>query len=119
MNHDVLVYLSGPIAAYGAYSVERNIADALPVYRHLLSLGMPAFLPHLNAIYPSCWSGISYETWIAYDFAIIDRCTHVLMLPRWEDSKGATREMYYAGEHGKPIYYSTQEVINALATVTS
>jgi hypothetical protein len=40
-----------------------------------------------------------------FDFAVIDRCTHVLMLPRWEFSSGARRERDYALDHGKPVIY--------------
>lgn len=99
---DVFVYLSGPITAKHGYTVEENAAAAVKVYLDLLSRGVWSFCPHLSAGFPSAFA-IDYETWIAYDFAVIDRCTHVLMLPRWETSSGAVREREYALSHGKII----------------
>jgi hypothetical protein len=54
------------------------------------------------------------ETWLAYDFAIIDRCTHVLMMPRWESSVGAIREQEYAQAIGVPVFFSADELARAV-----
>ncbi len=98
----MFVYLSGPITAKHGYSVEENIAAAVKVYLDLMGRGIWSFCPHLSAAFPSSFQ-IDYEQWIAYDFAVIDRCSHVLMLPRWETSAGAVRERDYAIAHGKTI----------------
>lgn len=114
MRKDVFVYLSGPITAKHGRSVEQNVADAAEFYWKLLRAGIPAFCPHLSGLFPTAFS-IDYETWIAYDFAIIDRCTHVLMLPRWETSDGAKRERDYATERGIPVAHTDAELLAMVA----
>ncbi len=103
MRSDVFLYLSGPITAKHGYSVEENVASAVKIYLACLQRNLPAFCPQLSGIFPSAHHDIAYETWIAYDFAVIDRCTHVVLLPRWEMSSGACREREYAGARGIPI----------------
>lgn len=111
------VYLSGPITAKNGHSVEANVSDALNVYWACLGAGIPAFCPHLSAAFPTGHTAIGYEAWLAYDFAVIDRCTHVLMLPRWESSKGARLELEYAHRRGVPTFFSMDELQQAVAAV--
>lgn len=113
MKSGVFVYLAGPISASAlltggateSFTVEQNIAAALAVFLDLTRRGVPSFCPHLGAAFPSC-HGVEYETWMQYDFAVLDRCTHVLMLPRWRDSSGARREYAYAKGKGIRVFES-------------
>lgn len=114
---NAFVYLSGPITAKCGFSVEENVASALNVYWACLLCGIPAFCPHLSATFPTAHSAIAYETWMAYDFAVIDRSTHVLMLPRWDSSSGAIREMEYAKTRGLSVVFSVSELQQALDAV--
>lgn len=95
MRKDVLVYISGPIAPANGYTVEQNIQRGLEVFMGLSELGIPSFLPHMNAAHPIT-SRIDYDKWLEYDCRIIDRCTHVYMMPDWALSKGAIMEYNYA-----------------------
>jgi hypothetical protein len=99
MRPDLFVYLAGPLTARDGWTVEHNVIAALRVYQQLVTAGIPCFCPHLSAE----MTEVEYETWMAHDFAVIDRCTHVLMLPRWESSPGAVREHQYAIAQGKTI----------------
>ena len=110
MRTDLFVYLSGPMTAKDGFSIEENAIAGAKVYFDLLQRGIPAFCPHLSGIFPSAWSAMPHERWLAYDFAVIDRCTHVLMLPRWEGSVGARAEREYAERQGKPIVYGIEEL---------
>jgi len=110
MRRDLFVYLSGPMTAKHGVTVEENVAAGLRVFLDCLRRGVPAFCPHLSGAFPSAWIGISWDRWIDYDLAVIDRCTHVLMLPRWETSAGARKEFVYALEVGKPIVLSLDEL---------
>lgn len=103
MRSDIFVYVSGPITAKGGFSVEENVAAAVKVYLSLLRRGIPTFCPHLSGAFPSAFSDVDYETWLAYDLAVISRCTHVLLMPRWEQSAGAIRERAYAESIGVPV----------------
>lgn len=110
MRRDVFVYLSGPISPKNGRSVEANVAAALHVYLDCIQRGVLAFCPHLSAIFPSSHLGISYDVWMEADYAIIDRCTHVLMLEGWQHSKGAIMEQSYAQLQGKPVIYTLDEL---------
>lgn len=47
----------------------------------------------------------SYEDWLRVDFAMLDACDAVFLLPNWEDSMGAKLEIAYAFKHGKEVFY--------------
>jgi hypothetical protein len=117
MRRDVFVYLSGPISPKNGRTVEVNVAAALAVYLDCLKRGILAFCPHLSAIFPSAHTAITYDIWMEADYAIIDRCTHVLMLDGWQFSKGACDELAYATLHGKPAIYSLDEIERAWPAV--
>lgn len=111
MNRNVLVYISGPMTAKDGRTMEQNTADGVAVYLDLLQRGIPAFSPHLSGAFPSAWSALNHQQWIDYDLAIIDRCTHVLMMDRWETSKGACMELEYARSKSKPIAWSIDDLV--------
>ena len=111
MRKDLFVYISGPMTAKDGRTVEDNVADGLRVYWELLSHGIPAFCPHLSGAFPTAWSLLPHEQWLAYDYAVIDRCTHVLLMPRWASSAGARLEKSYAESIGKPVVTSIAELL--------
>lgn len=104
---NVLVYLSGPITPRNGYTVEDNRASAEKIFLDLIRMGIPCFCPHFT---PIAEEWVDYETWIQYDFAILTRCTHMLMLPRWENSPGALRERAEAIRLGMQIFDSLEEI---------
>lgn len=110
MRRNLFVYISGPMTAKNGFSIEENVAAGVRVYLDCLKRGIPAFCPHLGGAFPSAWSDVSWETWLDYDLAVIDRCTHVLLMPRWESSAGAVKEAAYAKAQGKPIVYAIDEL---------
>lgn len=113
MRRGVYVYISGPITAKGSVSIEENAVLALCVHLELVRLGIPNHCPQLVGMYPSA-SLISWETWIEFDLAIIDRCSHLLMLPKWRESRGAVEEHDYAKKINLPIAYSIPELVEIL-----
>lgn len=110
MRRDRFVYISGPMTASGSHTIEDNVVDGLRVYWALLRRGIPAFCPHLSGLYPTAWGLLDHTEWVEYDRRVIDRCTHVLLLPRWEASLGARLEKAYAEEIGVPVVYSIAEL---------
>lgn len=110
MRRDLFVYISGPMTAKDGYSIEQNVSAGLRIFLESLQRGIPAYCPHLSGAFPSAWADVSWETWLEYDLAVIDRCTHVLLMPRWETSAGAVKERAYAESIGKPIIFSLDEV---------
>lgn len=110
MRQDILVYISGPITAKDGYLVEMNVADGLKIFLELTQLDIPSFCPQLMGAFPSS-SFIKYEKWMDYDFAVIRRCTHMLMLPRAIHSDGAMRERDFAISLKLPIAHSISELL--------
>jgi hypothetical protein len=96
-------------------TVEQNTADGVAAYLACLRAGIPAFSPHLSGAFRFAWADVPYQTWLDYDFAVIDRCTHVCMLPRWETSTGATAERQYALDNGIPVLDGIEALIQAVA----
>ncbi len=107
VRRDLFVYLSGPLTAAHGYRGEDNVAAGLRVFFDCVARGIPAYSPHLSGAVPST---ISWAQWVAYDCAVIDRCTHVLLLPRWETSTGARVERDYALRIGTPVITSLDEL---------
>lgn len=114
MRPNILVYISGPIAPKYGFSVEENVAVALKVFLELTKRGILSFCPHLTAAFPSAHSEVAYEKWMEYDLAMIDRCTHILMLPRWGESKGAIDELNYAVVKNVQVAYTVVELLEML-----
>lgn len=110
MRRDLFVYISGPMTGKHGYLIEENVAAGLRVFLECMRLGIPAFCPHLSGAFPSAWSAVEWERWLEYDLAVIDRCTHVLMMDRWGLSIGAIKEREYAVSIGKPVIYSLGEI---------
>lgn len=117
MLKNVLVYISGPMTPKDGYTIEENVAAGARLYWALLQRGIPAFCPHLSGAFPTAWSVLPHSDWLAYDFAVIDRCTHVLMMPRWASSTGATMEKLYAEEISVPVFFSAEELATAVGAV--
>lgn len=109
VRRDVLVYLSGPISPGNGKTVETNVAVALAAYLECVKRGIPAICPHLSGAFPSAWQ-IPWGDWLAYDLAMVDRCTHVWMLPGWQGSEGARMERAYAEAAGTPVIGSLEEL---------
>lgn len=116
MLRDVLVYLSGPMTQYdpSGPSVEQNLAVGVDMHLRLLRAGVPNFCPHLCGLVPSAWSTVTHDQWLAYDEAIIDRCTHLYLLPFWTRSNGAQREFTYAHRKGLPVAYNLDQLSRML-----
>lgn len=105
----MIVYIAGPLSAKDGVSVETNVAAAFEVFFRLIKRGINAFCPHLVALHPKAWE-IDYERWLEYDLVMLERCTHVLMLPRYETSQGAVFERNYAMSQNKIIVYDEESL---------
>jgi len=113
MRADVFVYISGPITAKHGYLVEENVAVGLKMFLDLTALGIPAYCPQMIAGFPSAFN-IAWEQWMDLDYIMISKSTHVLMLPRWRDSRGAMEERIFADTQNIRVCESLPELLDAI-----
>lgn len=111
---NVLVYIAGPITPKNGYLSEENVLEGFKAHIELVKGGIPNYCPQLVGAFHSAWTEVTWETWMRHDHAIIKRCTHMLMLPNWETSKGACEERHFAHDMGMPIAYSIPELVMLL-----
>ena len=102
------IYIAGPI---GKVNRLPNCINAIKVADQVMAMGLCPWVPHLDY----WWNEISpksYEEWLAWDFKWIEVCDAILRIPG--ESPGADREIDYAKKCGKPIFYSLEELKDAI-----
>lgn len=99
-----LVYICGPITAPTAWQQEHNIRAAEHVFALLAVAGIPAICPHLHSRFLD--GLVTHEEWMALDFAILDRCTDLVCVTGWEQSKGSLQEREHARRRGIRVWDS-------------
>lgn len=95
------VYLSGKIAGLSEEEYKQNFAQA--------AMDALAFFPddQVTIVNPATLPAI-HNSWADYllrDLMLLKDCDAIVMLPNWEDSKGATTEYYFATGMGIEIHY--------------
>ena len=101
----MVLYLAGPYTASHGRSVDSNIQTARLAAIDVWNKGHAAICPHMNTAYMDNWGcNIGWQGFIDGDFEIIKRCDGLIMLPHWEQSKGACAEHKLARQLGLPIW---------------
>jgi hypothetical protein len=103
------VYVAGPISKGDQFM---NVRNAILVGERLRAAGLVPFVPHLSALW-NLIVPVGYEDWMALDFSWIERCDAVLRMDG--ESSGADREVVFTNELGKPVFYSEEELLTAVA----
>lgn len=108
----MIVYIAGPMTPKDGFTAKQNLDQAVEAWIELVQACIPSFCPQLGNAIETHVHG-DYDLWMRYDFALIDCSTHVLMLPRWESSYGASLEHEHALKTGKQVCYAVSEVLSA------
>ena len=108
------VYLAGPITPTERRTLDQNVHQAVRTLRYLTARRVAAVCPQLSALRPELLAlpdapvavgGPTYEDWMQVDFVLLATCKAVLALPGWDTSRGARRELLFAGDRGVPVFY--------------
>lgn len=109
----LLIYLAGPMT----HNFIGGLIDAIDTGARLIEMGHVVYLPQLFMLMDVRKSQTAelfpgtpvYESWMGYDFRVIDLCDALFRLPG--DSAGADREVRYATvERGIPVFHSIMAV---------
>jgi len=101
-----VVYIAGPYLpkseVFGAALGEwrENVRQADAAGRALCGAGYAVIVPHKNTYGWDDEPGLGWEDFLRMDEALIERCDMVVLLPRWEQSRGALREKAFAESRG-------------------
>lgn len=107
MRHKV-IYISGK---YTIGNTKENINKAREMAIKVWESGFTALCPHLNSGHFES-NDISYDDFIKGDLELLNRCDAILMLPEWEESKGANLEFEFARDFHIPIFLSLEGLIH-------
>ena len=110
MTETTWVYVSGPLTTGGPSALAGNVRRAVEAGCELIRRGYVVVVPHEKALLCEKLLDMPYESWLAYDLKVIDRCDALLRLPG--KSGGAAREVdYCARVLGRPVYYSLDTLV--------
>lgn len=109
----MLFYSAGPYSSEDPREIEENIKTARRWAIRLWEAGHTVICPHLNTMHFEKDCKCHYEDYMRGDFQMIARCDAIFMLPGWEKSQGARREMEYAKSLGMPVFFSRDYIATA------
>lgn len=101
-----LLYLAGPFSDDDPiHGVARNVLAASEIALEAARKGWMPVCPHKNTQDFQHAADIPPEFWYEGDLDLMRRCDAVLMLPGYERSQGALRELEVATAEGMGVYY--------------
>lgn len=107
-----IVYIAGKYQAPHLNGVRINVLRAEALAMAYWAKGYGVICPHKNCNLIEC-PGLTEEQIMEAFFTIIRRCVDVMvMIPGWQDSRGATQEHDLAKALGIEIIYETEEIIS-------
>lgn len=99
------VYIAGPYSGDSPEEVDYNIIVARGVMADLLRQGYAPFCPHtMTAAFDRHYPDICYEIYLETDMEWLKCCDAIYLLPRWEKSAGAVKELALAMELGIEVF---------------
>lgn len=107
----ILSYLAGPFTADTPWGIERNIraaedaAELILTHRSDVSL----IVPHMMGRH-FVGRASTPEYWYAATMRQMEACSELVLLPRWQGSKGSRAEFRRAHELGLKIYAAPEDL---------
>ena len=102
----MLIYTAGPYSqTAGVGTVEENIQRAKDIAVILWDKGYTVLCPHLNTAGFETLTSLSNKDFVDRDLEMVERCDGIVMLPYWESSLGAVRELECARNAGLQVWF--------------
>ena len=111
------IYIAGKYTgrthdAESYFEIQRNIDAACEAARELARRGYGFFCPHQHsAHFEVIAPDIPPAYWYELDLHFMYHCDALLMLPGWEQSRGAVIERDEAYARNTPVFYSIGELV--------
>lgn len=106
----MIIYVSGKYSAPTRDGIEKNIQSARRGAIAVWEKGHTALCPHLNTQHFDDDCKCGYDDYIHGDLEMVTRCDAIFMLPGWQESKGAVRELAFARKCEIAEFYSLDEI---------
>lgn len=103
-----VIYLAGPYRDGSVAGLFANIMRARDIAMLVWARGHVPLCPHLNSMLMD--GQVPDEDFISGDLLLLERCDGILMLPGWEDSVGARRELAHARQCHVREYFAPQDI---------
>jgi hypothetical protein len=107
----ILVYVAGPFSAPTREGVEANIDAAVELGLRVAEIGLYPVIPHANTRHPAFEKLQPYKFWIEGTVTLMRRaCDALILVPKWENSTGATEERADMIVRGKPVFETIEDL---------
>ncbi len=103
-----LIYIAGPFVGKNNAEIQQNINAAVDASRYIQDVWpdeLCPVCPHTNFGGLELMGTCTQDQIMGMCIALLGKCDAILMLPGWEDSRGAVRERDYAEERGIRRFY--------------
>ena len=102
----MLIYTAGPYSqTAGVGTVEENIQQAREIAVKLWDMGYTVLCPHLNTAGFETLTTLSNKDFVDRDLEMVERCDAIVMMPGWESSLGAVRELEHARQNDLVVWF--------------
>ena len=108
-----LLYVAGPYSGATEYVITANIENAAIIAQQLWDEGFSVICPHTNTSHFT-HDKTSYNDYIEGDLVMLARCDGIVMIDRWEQSKGAIGEKERAELLNIPVFDLNQIPLSAI-----
>ncbi len=100
----MLLYIAGKYAGKDEAEKMANIGLAKQAAIELWNDGHAVICPHLNTHDFEYYTNLSNRDFVVLDLLIVEKCDGIVMLPNWQDSRGAMKEYDHAVENGLRVF---------------